>query len=192
MVFAVFLVVGLVLLAAFAIGVRREQRAERRHVQDDHLSPLAVLSQPLAHETSSGSARQGALLGGGTALLLAGLVLLVGRSPAAPQPSRDEVIRLARDTYGLVVTEPGAPKPAQQAGTAAPPASPSGRVTVVIASGDAAPAVADKLVSAGVISDRAAFLSHLSTRGLDGAIKAGSFSLAPGADVDTVINTLTA
>ncbi|MDR3364624.1 MAG: hypothetical protein LBS91_06735 [Clostridiales Family XIII bacterium] len=91
--------------------------------------------------------------------------------------------------------EPGqqpetAPLGQQPADMGQPPAQPTqsaASVTITVSAGDAASAIADKLLAAGAISDKQAFLSEVMAQGADSKLKMGTFTIPAGsANADIV------
>lgn len=143
-----------------------------------------------------GQFRRGMVAGVGAGLVLAGVA--VAYIPVlAPQG------RLAGETAPpstAAPTTPTTPAPtAQKPGTtpsattppAPAPAKPA-KVTFVVDDGDMPPTVASKLKAAGLIADEGQFLSRLAERGVDTALKSGTFTIPSGASLDQVIDVLTA
>jgi len=57
--------------------------------------------------------------------------------------------------------------------------------------GDSAKVVANKLVSAGLISNKDSFIKQVKDLGLSGKIRVGQFKIKKGADIGSIIQTLT-
>ncbi|HLN61981.1 MAG TPA: hypothetical protein VK464_10570, partial [Symbiobacteriaceae bacterium] len=87
-----------------------------------------------------------------------------------------------------------APAPAAQQQPAAQPAAQAPKpanVTFVVEPGDLATTIAANLKAQGLIADEDAFLSRVSETGADTALKAGTFVVPTGANLDQVIEALT-
>ena len=89
--------------------------------------------------------------------------------------------------------EPADPEPAAAAlpddTPAEPPGSPA-EVTITINAGDSASVIADKLLAAGAIDDRAAFLSEVVAKGADSKLKQGTFNIPAGSTISDIIAIL--
>ena len=70
-----------------------------------------------------------------------------------------------------------------------PPATVAMQITVV--AGDAASTIADKLLAAGAISDKQAFLSDVLAQNADSRLKQGTFTIPAGASHADIIAILT-
>ncbi|MCL1896797.1 MAG: hypothetical protein FWG03_09650 [Clostridiales bacterium] len=75
-----------------------------------------------------------------------------------------------------------------QPGQTPGPSGPSVQITVE--AGDAASTIADKLLAAGAISDKQAFLSEVAAQGADSKLKIGTFTIPKGSTVSEVIAIL--
>ncbi|HWI53480.1 MAG TPA: hypothetical protein VNT01_15165 [Symbiobacteriaceae bacterium] len=179
---------------------RREAEAMARK-QPTVSDAWDVLAKPLEEELikipehrpwyTPGSDRrfqQGLLVGLGAGLMVAALTISFAPRQAAPPQ--------------VAVKEPPAgapaanqPAPAQTAQPApTQPAKPPKPVNqnFTVEPGDLAPDIADKLKAAGLIADPKQFLTRVEERGLDTSLKAGTFVIPTGANLDTVIDVLTA
>ena len=72
-----------------------------------------------------------------------------------------------------------------------PPAQQAGSVQIVVNAGDAASVIADKLLAAGAISDKQAFLSDVMAQKADSRLKMGTFTIPAGASHADIIAILT-
>ncbi|MCL2165160.1 MAG: endolytic transglycosylase MltG, partial [Oscillospiraceae bacterium] len=63
-------------------------------------------------------------------------------------------------------------------------------ISFEIKSGETASTVANNLYKAGIISSADGFLRAVAARNLTGEIMTGTYSLVPGTDYDTLINTI--
>ena len=70
----------------------------------------------------------------------------------------------------------------------APP--PSADVTITINAGDAASIIADKLLAAGAISDKQAFLAEVEAQGAASKLKQGTFTIPAGSSISDIIKIL--
>lgn len=68
---------------------------------------------------------------------------------------------------------------------------PGTSVTVTVADGSGASAVADALFDAGVIADKSEFLSQVRRTNSESSIKSGTYSFTTGAELSTIIQMLT-
>jgi hypothetical protein len=73
-----------------------------------------------------------------------------------------------------------------------PPAQQPAEVSITVVAGDAASVIADKLLAAGAITDKQAFLNDVSAQGADSRLKMGTFSIPAGASHSDIIAILTA
>ena len=73
-------------------------------------------------------------------------------------------------------------------GSSGQPSGPSVQITV--SEGDAASTIADKLLAAGAIRDKQAFLSEVTASGADSKLKIGTFTIPTGSTVSEVIAIL--
>jgi len=152
--------------------------------------PLEILSRPVPHARPVRGTIAGSLLGSGVTLLIMGVILVFQPKPRPPVPDKTDLIRMAREQYGLVLVDADkAPSPTVKV---LAPDTPPPTIVVRVVPGDLPGLVADKLVSAKVIADKNAFLQRLTERHLDTNLKVGDFSLPVGATVDKVIDALTA
>jgi hypothetical protein len=72
-----------------------------------------------------------------------------------------------------------------------PPVQQAETVQIVVEAGDAASVIADKLLAAGAISDKQAFLSDVAAQGADSRLKMGTFTIPAGASHADIIAILT-
>jgi len=63
--------------------------------------------------------------------------------------------------------------------------------TITINAGDSASTIADKLLSAGAITDKQAFLAEVSAQKADSRLKQGTFSIPEGSSMNDIIAILT-
>jgi len=70
----------------------------------------------------------------------------------------------------------------------APP--PSADVTITVNAGDAASIIADKLLAAGAISDKQAFLAEVEAQGAASKLKQGTFTIPAGSSINDIIKIL--
>ena len=71
-----------------------------------------------------------------------------------------------------------------------PPAAQTQEKEITVNAGDAASTIADKLLSAGVITDKQAFLSEVMSQGADSKLKMGTFKIPAGATHAEIIKIL--
>jgi len=84
-----------------------------------------------------------------------------------------------------------AEEPPTQAET--PPEQPSAgaaSVTITVNAGDAASTIGDKLLAAGAISDKQAFLSEVMAQGADSRLRQGTFTIPAGSAIKDIIALL--
>jgi len=79
----------------------------------------------------------------------------------------------------------------EEEGSGQPSAGAAG-ATITINAGDAASTIADKLVAAGAISDKQAFLNEVDAQGAASRLKQGTFTIPAGSSVNDIIKLLTA
>ena len=79
-------------------------------------------------------------------------------------------------------TETDPPEPAQP--------DPPQNTQITVNAGDAASTIADKLVAAGAIADKQAFLSEVMAQGADAKLKMGTFTIPAGATIAEIIKIL--
>lgn len=128
--------------------------------------------------------QQGALLGLGVGLMVAALtVSFAPRDAAPPQVATKEPAAGAPAANQPAPTQTVQPAPTQ-------PVKPVNQ-NFTVEPGDLAPDIADKLKTAGLIADPDQFLHRVAERELDTSLKAGTFVIPTGADLDTVIDVLT-
>jgi hypothetical protein len=70
----------------------------------------------------------------------------------------------------------------------APP--PTAEVTITVAAGDVGSKIADKLLTAGAITDKAAFLAEVTAQGADTKLKQGTFTIPAGATLSEIVKIL--
>jgi hypothetical protein len=99
----------------------------------------------------------------------------------------------------VVVTEPAVTEPAGDAQTeppeepAAPPAETppaSSEVTITISAGDYGTSIAEKLLTAGAITDKNAFLAEVAAQHADTKLKQGTFKIPAGATLAEIVKIL--
>lgn len=189
-------------------GPRRRRGEPLHHGQvpvpdpdDPRAGAWAILNQPLQTQPSPWEDlagrpalrqfRLGAAFGLGVGLTLAGILYAVlPTRPPAPPPARTPAAEVpAAPTPGAGPGGPAAPG----AGPGAAGTRPAARQTasIVVAEGDLPPAVAKKLLAAGLIASERAFLDRLVERQLDTRLRPGTFSIPAGASLDAVIDALT-
>jgi hypothetical protein len=134
---------------------------------------------------------RGLFVGLGSGLMMAAVaVSLVPREAASPSAT---VAEKPKATETAKSNAP-APAPAAQQQPAAQPAAQAPKpanVTFVVEPGDLATTIAANLKAQGLIADEDAFLSRVSETGADTALKAGTFVVPTGANLDQVIEALT-
>jgi len=84
--------------------------------------------------------------------------------------------------------EPGGQDPEPE--DTAPPPSASADVTITVNAGDAASTIADKLLAAGAISDKQAFLAEVEAQGAASKLKQGTFTIPAGSSISDIIKIL--
>jgi hypothetical protein len=82
------------------------------------------------------------------------------------------------------------PVPEEEPGQSEPPPQSGQPVQIVVNSGDAASTIADKLLAAGAITDKQAFLSDVIAQGADSKLKTGTFTIPAGARHSDIIAIL--
>lgn len=126
------------------------------------------------------------------------IIYLAGMDPAQ-NLSEEEIIRLA-GKYGMVKsTSLLTREPEQQAQRSddqeirdtAETKFEGLEVEVSIKSGDTSEIVADKLLKAGLIEDRARFIKELDDMGLSTRISIGKFKIKKGIDLKSIIKMIT-
>lgn len=190
------MLLGVVLIGAGFIWLTRKERAaeETLHLPaartgTDATQALEILSQPVPHTRPISGTIGGAFFGAGVALLLVGVITVFLPKPAPPVPDKTDLIRMAREQYGLVLVDADQAPPTTVKVLA--PETPPPAVVVKVVPGDTATAVADKLLAAKLVPDRQAFLQRLTERHLDTALKVGEFSIPTNAPLDKIIDLLT-
>jgi len=71
-----------------------------------------------------------------------------------------------------------------------PPPPGAAEVKITINAGDAASTIADKLLQAGAISDKQAFLSEVDAQGVASKLKQGTFTIPAGSSIKDIISIL--
>ena len=67
----------------------------------------------------------------------------------------------------------------------------SGQIQITVSAGDAASTIADKLLAAGAITDKQAFLADVMEQRADSRLKMGTFTIPAGASHSDIIEILT-
>ncbi|HLO04631.1 MAG TPA: hypothetical protein VK191_16115 [Symbiobacteriaceae bacterium] len=207
----IFLGLGIALLVVgVLLAVMPTLRADRAHAHPEgDEEAWAVLSQPVvANElirlpkdepvwgrVLGSKFLQGSIVGAGSSLVLAGVVLsyalvvpggLSTAEAANPTPKAAEQAPAAPVT--TAPTQPKTETPA--AGTTTTP-KPGGAVAFVISSGQLSQEIAYNLKAQGFIDNQGNFLARLTERGLETAIQIGEFQIPQGAPLDKVIDLIT-
>lgn len=197
------------------------QAAEKDRETKGRKDPWEVLTEPLPQDDElirlpeqrpwylpGGDRRfqQGLLVGLGAGLMVAGLVTLLPQgSPEAGQPGTvvEEPGPVAvgdkPDGQGASVPgateEPAGNKDEKPAGQEEPAGESGGQATgdvrFTIEEGELPSTVAANLRAQGLIADENAFLDRVTELGMDTSLRAGSFLIPAGADLDEVIAALT-
>lgn len=107
--------------------------------------------------------------------------LIQGTQPQKAETTKQSESTKQNGTNIVTVTPTPAPKPA--AGQAV--------IKLSIVQGDTAEKVTEKLFSAGLISDKAAFVQELSNMKLTDSILTGDFNIKKGADIKEIIRAIT-
>lgn len=136
--------------------------------------------------------QRGVLVGLGGGLLVAALAVSLVPRELAPQQiaAKDPAPATPAPTQQQTPTPAGTPAPAPAPAKQEPPKPVN--VNFVVAEGDTADVIADKLKTAGLIADTEQFLKRLASLELDTKLKAGTFVIPTGASIDKVIEVLTA
>jgi hypothetical protein len=71
-----------------------------------------------------------------------------------------------------------------------PEAAPPAEVTIIVSAGDVASVIADKLLAAGAIPDKAAFLAEVTAQSADSKLKMGTFTIPAGATPAEIVRIL--
>ena len=66
----------------------------------------------------------------------------------------------------------------------------SADITITVNAGDAASTIADKLLAAGAISDKQAFLAEVEAQGAASKLKQGTFTIPAGSSISDIIKIL--
>lgn len=101
-------------------------------------------------------------------------------------PKPDPVTPEVEVPVDPVVADPPAtvdPEPTQ-------PIIPQSEVTITVVAGDVGSTIGDKLVSAGAITDRAAFLAEVAAQGADTKLKQGTFKIPAGSTMAEIVKIL--
>lgn len=83
--------------------------------------------------------------------------------------------------------EPEVTEPETDPAVVAPAAE---SIQITVAAGDAAATIADKLLAAGAITDKQAFLSEVMAAGADSKLKIGTFTIPAGSSASEIIAIL--
>jgi len=102
-------------------------------------------------------------------------------APADTQPEQTPAAQEPPVTEDPVVEEPPTEAPAATAADA----------KITINAGDTASAIADKLLAAGAIPDKQAFLDEVSAKDAASRLKQGSFTIPAGSSIGDIIGILT-
>jgi len=115
---------------------------------------------------------------------------------AVDQSGQDGQTAQAGDSTAQSPAAPQTPDVAtdsnQPAQTATPPAQQPGSspVQITVSAGDAASTIADKLLTAGAISDKQAFIAEVLAEGADSKLKMGTFTIPAGSSYADIIKIL--
>jgi hypothetical protein len=177
-------------------------------------TPWDVLMSPVEGEESSkpdrrrtaGPFRMGLLLGLGFGVAATAAVWTVWGNGT---PSKEDVLRLAKEYDLVVVEQPAAPTATGATGegqtatgatgtgttgqtTTSTTAAPAPKtVTVSVVAGDLWPNVAAKMKENGLIQDENAFLAKVTEMGAEPGLQQGVFTLDTSMSVEDMINKLT-
>ena len=123
------------------------------------------------------------------------------QSPAAPETDADNADVLSEPVGDDGATDQADPEedlpaqavqePEQPSNTEAAPEQSSGSIQITVVSGDAASTIADKLLNAGAIQDKQAFLSDVMAQNADSKMKQGTFTIPANSSHSDIIAILT-
>ena len=82
------------------------------------------------------------------------------------------------------------PDPPQDPQPENPPQAQPAEIQIVVSAGDAASVIADKLLAAGAITDKQAFISDVIAQGADSKLKVGTFTIPAGSSHSDIIKIL--
>ena len=104
------------------------------------------------------------------------------------QPAQPDDTDTATQEDQTSADEPGAQAPEPE--DPAPPPSATADITITVNAGDAASTIADKLLAAGAISDKQAFLAEVEAQGAASKLKQGTFTIPAGSSISDIIKIL--
>jgi len=110
--------------------------------------------------------------------------------PAAEPPAQTE--QPAQEAETAVEPPAAAADPPPAAAETPPVQQPAGEVKITVVAGDAASTIADKLLEAGAIQDKQAFLSEVDAQGAASRLKQGTFTIPAGSSINDIIKILAA
>jgi hypothetical protein len=101
-------------------------------------------------------------------------------APDADVPADEPVTPPSEDVPDETVTPPDPPVPPES----------TTEVSITVSAGDVGSTIADKLVAAGAITDKAAFLAEVATQHADTKLKQGTFKIPAGSTLSDIVKIL--
>jgi len=187
----VFIAVLIILIAAFVIYIRVG-------VIMDYSASGNSSGGLLPMPPGMGNTDTGQSGGGADANAGAGSDVNAGAGAATDQAGQGQDGQTAQ-TGDASAQSPAAPQTPdvttdsnQPAQTETPPAQQPGASTVqiTVSAGDAASTIADKLLAAGAITDKQAFIAEVLSEGADSKLKMGTFTIPAGSSFADIIKIL--
>lgn len=189
--------------AAEVEAVAARSKAVGETPWDVLMSPVEATDHSKSGKRAVGPFRMGLLIGIGFGVIVTGaLWATLGNGT----PSKDDLVRMAKEKYNLVLAPTTGTSTATTATTGAtstansgtksttttttPPATADKSVTIEVVSGDLWDTVGQKLKDAGLIKDKAAFVAKVTEMQADSNLQLGSFPLSPSMTVEEMINKL--
>jgi hypothetical protein len=169
----IMIAVLIILVAAFVIYVRVGVIMDYSHSGENSgsLLPKPPSVEEIIDYVTGSEASGGAQQGGEN----------TGEAPAEQTtPPQEETPSVQPEGEPQTEAPPTENPPAQQT-----------EIKIVVDAGDAASVIADKLLAAGAISDKQAFLSDVAAQGADSRLKMGTFTIPAGASHADIIAILT-
>lgn len=208
----IFLGLGIALLVVGVLmAVLPTLRADRAQAHaEGQEEAWAVLSQPVAADELirlpkdqpvwgrllSSKFLQGSIVGAGSSLLVAGIVLsyalILPGGLSAAEVAKPESKPAESTTPAPPVSTPATPEPAEPAPTTEVETTPKpGSLTFTINSGELSQEIAFNLKANGFIEHQGNFLERLAARELETMIQIGEFEIPANATIDKVIDIIT-
>jgi len=110
----------------------------------------------------------------------------VASEPVTPEATEPSAGTDTAQEQTPVVEEP----PVQEEPPAEPPPAAAADIKITIAAGDIASTIADKLLAAGAITDKQAFLAEVDAQNAASKLKQGTFTIPAGSSAKDIVSIL--